>query len=155
MPKPRHLYLRNNKLWFVRDKYFTPPARCPGQPRYPTPSPTAHYVYISYFDLKDERSVDITVDFIKEVGETVWNSILLQEHFGELKWVQDSMIIQLARSKFARFNLTEFEWSTLESSVDLITREFDNRDGPDELVTFSGPDTKCRLQCVTSTYKLL
>jgi hypothetical protein len=70
VPNPDTFHLRNNKLWFTRDKRHTPPALPPAiRHLYRSPSPTSHYIHISYFDLDVANPKEVQVDFIKEVGK--------------------------------------------------------------------------------------
>jgi hypothetical protein len=103
---PNELYLRCNKLWFIRRKDVgikwaqTPMQRqlAPASPG----DPSDDDIRISYFDLDKEHPTEmhvgtITVDFRIEMPDpkVVYN----------LQWVKDSLLIQLTETKFGRFDL--------------------------------------------------
>ncbi|KAI6229539.1 hypothetical protein M3Y95_00541600 [Aphelenchoides besseyi] len=104
-PEPRRLHLRCNKLWFTRDKKLQRSTIYSAQRLgLPPPSPTEHYVHISYFDLNEEKPVERTVDFIKEEKYCV-------------HWARDLMLLQLHNTKFIWFDLTEGKFLETESNI--------------------------------------
>ncbi|KAI6226054.1 hypothetical protein M3Y95_00761600 [Aphelenchoides besseyi] len=117
IPGPYTIHLRHNKLWYLRFKRFTqwipPPA---SWHLIPPPSPTAHYIPISYFDLTDPHPTEITVGNIQD--KTCTNE----------QWVQDSLFIQLTSTECSIFDLNDCEWSSMETNIP----------SEDDLVNFSG-----------------
>ncbi|KAI6216755.1 hypothetical protein M3Y95_01261500 [Aphelenchoides besseyi] len=103
--KLRNLYFRRNKLWFIRNKgplrAAPPPSRRFTEP---PPSPTQHYLHISFFDLNEEKPVERTIDFIKEG--------ILSVH-----WIRDLLLLRVDDIKFICFDLTEGKFLETESNI--------------------------------------
>lgn len=115
--RPRDLYLRQTKLWFIRHKdghFF--PTGYPFGPREPSPpsDPSAADFRISYFDLREGCPVERHVGML-EIGKHI------VEGHRIFQWVQDSLFIQITESKLGVFDLLTFEWSTIE--MRFVTRD--------------------------------
>jgi hypothetical protein len=101
---PIDLYLRRDKLWFIRSKdgpEFAPFVR-PHEP-VPPPDPLKDDLIISYYDLSQACPIEIQVDEIKL-------AIIGLPEISSLSWVQDLIIVQLTETKFDIFDLDKGAW---------------------------------------------
>lgn len=117
MCEPSDLYLRKNKLWFIRrrDVEFLaakPPAyfRTPAHLRDPSPEPVEMYFHISYFDLNEENPVEHIVGRIEDTSIFVGSEKI--EMPRNLQWVKDVLIFQQTENELTVFNLDDLNWST-------------------------------------------
>uniref|UniRef100_A0A914Y1B9 Uncharacterized protein n=1 Tax=Panagrolaimus superbus TaxID=310955 RepID=A0A914Y1B9_9BILA len=101
---PIDLYLRNNKLWYIRrvdhDITFLPNIMGYSPPSVP---PQNHNLRICYFNLEEKVPSEIFVDEI-EIEEEKAKLIL--------HWVQDSLVYLQRGTKFNVLNLLNLQWKS-------------------------------------------
>jgi hypothetical protein len=110
---PLTLYLRHNKLWFVRvvDHYIRPaptPQMLRNGPITP-PDPSNNNCRISYFDLEEKHPLEIHVGTITVEMRSEMHT---PEGLFNLQWVGDSLLVQLTTNTLGRFDLLNYEWLT-------------------------------------------
>ncbi|KAI6220261.1 hypothetical protein M3Y95_01066200 [Aphelenchoides besseyi] len=104
---PKNLHLQRNKLWCIRYRgHLQVPSSSSQRSMVPLPSPTTHYVHISYFDLNEERPFETIVNIIKEKEFCV-------------HWIRDLMLLRVNQTKFVWFDLTGGKFMETESSIPL------------------------------------
>ncbi|KAI6198131.1 hypothetical protein M3Y94_01308400 [Aphelenchoides besseyi] len=113
--KPRVLHLYQNKLWFVRTAKGS--LRPPQSAILLPPRAISNYDYnLSYFDLNDENPTEKLV-------RTLDLSHLVEPNISQFNWVKDTLILQLTETQLELFNMNTFEWSTMDTNLDLCWTE--------------------------------
>lgn len=74
MCTPRNLYLRHNKLWYVRtkDEGYPVAAHYPQGPPSPVESEEDDYWQLSYFDLSKNEPTEVRVAKVQKPSRAEW-----------------------------------------------------------------------------------